>query len=79
MLYELSDGRGRRCLDERVGIGSARRQAALDLDGVGVERVQIGGRSRRSHILVSALRNGTGCIVVRNNHVFGGVGFWSPT
>ena len=68
MLYELS-----------VGIGGACRQAALDLDGVGVEHVQIGGRPRRLHILVSALWNGAGYIVVCNNHVFGGVGFWGLT
>ena len=79
MLYELSDGRGRRCLDRLVGIGGARRQAMLDFEGLGIEHVQIGGRPRRSHILVSPLRNSAGCIVVRNNHVFGSVGFWSPT
>ena len=78
MLYKVSDGRGQHCPDGRFGIGGARRQAALDLGGVGVKRVQIGGRQRRSHILVSTLRNGAGCIVVHNNHVFSGIGFWSP-
>ena len=47
LIYKLSDGGGRRCPDGRVGIGGARHQAALDLDGVGVERVQIGDRPRR--------------------------------
>ena len=78
MFYRLSDGLGRRCPDGHVGIGSARLQAVLDLDTMGVERVQIGGCPRRSHILVGALQNGAGCIV-HNDHVFSGIVFWSLT